>query len=77
MPRFPPPKPLFSWHFAAMKKISRKNFKIVLTCAISFGTICKSAIGLILPSLRDIAMNREIAQSSEVTFGEYVRTSGG
>ena len=27
--------------------------------------------------LRDIAMNREIAQASEVTFGEYVRTSGG
>lgn len=27
--------------------------------------------------LRDIAMNREIAQVSEVTFGEYVRTSGG
>ncbi len=77
MPRFPPPKPLFFWRFAAMKKISRKNFKIVLTCAISFGTICKSAIGRILPYLRDIAMNREIAQSSEVTFGEYVRTSGG
>ena len=25
----------------------------------------------------DTAMNREIAQVSEVTFGEYVRTSGG
>ncbi|HCG66521.1 MAG TPA: hypothetical protein DEW37_07895 [Oscillibacter sp.] len=61
----------------ADEKISRKNLKIVLTCAISFGTICKSAIGRILPYLRDIAMNREIAQSSEVTFGEYVRTSGG
>lgn len=35
------------------------------------------AIGRILPYLRDIAMNREIAQVSEVTFGEYVRTSGG
>ena len=36
-----------------------------------------SAIGRILPYLRDIAMNREIAQNAEVTFGEYVRTSGG
>lgn len=44
---------------------------------MEFGTICKSAIGRILPYLRDIAMNREIAQVSEVTFGEYVRTSGG
>ena len=61
----------------ADEKISRKNFKIVLTCATEFGTICKSAIGRILPYLRDIAMNREIAQNAEVTFGEYVRTSGG
>lgn len=51
--------------------------KFVLTCATEFGTICKYAIGHILPYLRDIAMNREIAQVSEVTFGEYVRTSGG
>ena len=71
------PKTLVFLALCSNEKISRKNFKIVLTCAISFGTICKSAIGLILPSLRDIAMNREIAQSSEVTFGEYVRTSGG
>lgn len=55
----------------------KKKVKFVLTCATEFGTICKSAIGRILPYLRDIAMNREIAQVSEVTFGEYVRTSGG
>ena len=61
----------------ADEKISRKNLKIALTGTTLFGIICRSAIGLILPSLRDIAMNREIAQSSEVTFGEYVRTSGG
>ncbi len=60
-----------------MKKFLEKNLKIVLTCAISFDTICESAIGRILPYLRDIAMNREIAQNAEVTFGEYVRTSGG
>lgn len=59
------------------KKILKKKVKFVLTCATEFGTICKSAIGRILPYLRDIAMNREIAQVSEVTFGEYVRTSGG
>ena len=59
------------------EKISRKNLKIALTGTTLFGIICRYAIGLILPSLRDIAMNREIAQSSEVTFGEYVRTSGG
>lgn len=57
--------------------ILKKKVKFVLTCATEFGTICKSAIGRILPYLRDIAMNREIAQVSEVTFGEYVRTSGG
>ena len=39
--------------------------------------MCKSAIGLILPKRRQIAMNREIARFSEVTFGEYVRKSGG
>ena len=59
------------------KKFLKKKVKFVLTCATEFGTICKSAIGRILPYLRDIAMNREIAQVSEVTFGEYVRTSGG
>ncbi|WP_156108547.1 hypothetical protein [Oscillibacter sp. ER4] len=61
----------------AAKKFFKKKVKFVLTCATGFGTICKSAIGHILPYLRDIAMNREIAQVSEVTFGEYVRTSGG
>ena len=71
------PKALVFLALCSNEKISQKNFKIVLTCAISFGTICKSAIGRILPYLRDIAMNREIAQNAEVTFGEYVRTSGG
>ena len=58
-------------------KILSENLKFALTSTTLFGTICKSAIGPILPNLRDIAMNREIAQASEVTFGEYVRTSGG
>jgi hypothetical protein len=65
----------FALHYTI--NILKKKVKFVLTCATEFGTIYKSAIGRILPYLRDIAMNREIAQVSEVTFGEYVRTSGG
>lgn len=59
------------------EKFSDQKSKFILTWAQTFSIIDKSAIGLILPKLRDIAMNREIAQVSEVTFGEYVRTSGG
>ena len=30
-----------------------------------------------MPRVRGNAMNREIARETEVTFGEYVRKSGG
>ncbi len=69
MPRFCAKSATVAAKKTAKKFFKKKKVKFVLTCATEFGTICKSAIGRILPYLRDIAMNREIAQVSEVTFG--------
>ena len=45
------------------EKFSERKSKFILTWAQTFSIIDKSAIGPILPKLRDIAMNREIAQA--------------
>ncbi len=55
-----------------------KNGKFLLTWRLQSSIIGKSATGgLAMSKGAENAMNREIARKTEVTFGEYVRKSGG